>query len=211
MASFRQSEVLPRPSERTFSWASLLHGDLTAQWPCLGHLSQAQWMDKGNDFFFVGDTNTLNSYPSLPHHSRDKITVSFLMLLLLMFYIRVRFGLMVWIWEDTGKPGALKRLFTSLDPCSAPPCPTTSQCWSWRGPRHTYGFSSWTGLSSVPLLKGLDRFYIPASVRSTLYEASLEVWPKQSRSNLLNESTDTRKLLRGTMVCSASFLWHHYS
>lgn len=92
---------------------------------------------------------------ALPHDSRDKTIVS----LLFFFYNRVRFGLMVWIWDDTGQPGALNRLFTSLDPCSAPPCPTTSQCWSWRGPQHTYGFSSWTGLSLMPLRKSLNRVY----------------------------------------------------
>ncbi|KAF3843093.1 hypothetical protein F7725_001942, partial [Dissostichus mawsoni] len=49
------------------------------------------------------------------------------------------------------------RLFMCPDPCSAPPSPTTSQCWNWSRPQLTYGCSSWTGLSSMSLLKSLNR------------------------------------------------------
>lgn len=108
---------------------------------------------------------------------------------------------MVWIWDDTGQPGALNRLFTSLDPCSAPPSPTTSQCWSWRGPQHTYGFSSWTGHSSMPLQKSLNRAHwvlwhsVAGMLHPNMFKALCtrnheKVWLRQS--NPVNNSPDMR-------------------
>lgn len=91
-------------------------------------------------------------YLMIPGWSGNNCNLIFLS----FFYIRVRFGLMVWIWDDTGQQGALNRLFISLDPCSAQPYPTTSPCSSWRGPQHTSGFFSWTGLSSMSWLKSLN-------------------------------------------------------